>query len=122
MKRSEATAIPDTFTLLKDRIHFILNSLASLPEGRAVRLFALVDDATNDFDTTLFARGLRYDLACYTIVCDVYVLPLFTQLTDALLPWFTVYFVNSELTCNRTYAGENATNRDMCISCWFLRP
>ncbi|OSX63103.1 hypothetical protein POSPLADRAFT_1181158 [Postia placenta MAD-698-R-SB12] len=44
-------------------------------EGRPRRLLALLDDATNNFDTLIFVDTFHYDLQYHTIVCSGYVLP-----------------------------------------------
>ncbi|EIW55383.1 uncharacterized protein TRAVEDRAFT_130973 [Trametes versicolor FP-101664 SS1] len=108
MKRRERNMVPDTLTYLKDTIHYILNKVAGLPNGLPKRVFALRDNATNDFDTIFFVRGLRYDLSCHTVVCDAYVLPLFPEFMVTLRPWFAG-LVNSDITNTRTYEGESAT-------------
>ena len=72
----------DAMLYVKDTIHTIFVRSAGIQGGAARRVFSLCDDKTNNCDTVFFVRGLRYDLAAHSVVCDAYVLPL----THALLP------------------------------------
>ncbi|KAH9848326.1 hypothetical protein C2E23DRAFT_739709 [Lenzites betulinus] len=128
MKRRETA--PDTLTLVKDTVHYLMLKTAGLGNSPTQGVFALRDNATNDSDTIFFIRRLRFDLSSHTVVCDAFVLPLFPELMATINPFFTKLMNNvSGITNTRTFDGETRAWKQIlpalverCRTTWTHKP
>ncbi|KAI0822886.1 hypothetical protein BC628DRAFT_1326016 [Trametes gibbosa] len=131
MKRREIA--PDTLTLVKDTIHYLMSKSVGLGDVHSQGVFALRDNATNDSDTIFFIRGLRYDLSSHTVVCDAFVLPLFPELMASIKPAFSRLLRAGAglegITNTRTFDGETRAWKQIlpalverCRTTWSHRP
>lgn len=78
--KKETSKHGDTTIYLKDTIHGIMLRAMGTEGKPPARIFALLDDNTNDCDTFIFVSHVRYDLSNHTMVCDAFVLNLFPDL------------------------------------------
>lgn len=66
----------DVRMFVKDSLHSLLVGFSGAQNKSRPQVFSLTDTDSDNCDTILFAKELRFDLQSHTVVCDGYVLPL----------------------------------------------
>ncbi|KZV71430.1 hypothetical protein PENSPDRAFT_664442 [Peniophora sp. CONT] len=79
IKKPERASSSDTDAVqafLKQILHAIFVRATGIQHGPPLRVINLGDDATHNCDTIILVNEVRHDVACHTVVCDAFVLPL----------------------------------------------
>ena len=68
---------------LKNSLQSLFLNFSGVRNKNSPRVFGLVDVTSNNCDTILFAKELKFDLASHTVICDGYVLPLTNDIKES---------------------------------------
>ncbi|VDC06230.1 unnamed protein product [Peniophora sp. CBMAI 1063] len=85
VKKPEKASSSGTYAILaflKQTLHAIFVRATGIQQGAPARVFNLTDEATHNCDTIILVNEVRHDVACHTVVCDAFVLPLTPRLIE----------------------------------------